>query len=362
MKILILGQTPPPWHGQAVMINYLAEASWNWTDKKLIRLDFSGTIEDVGKIKIVKFFKLFSVIYQVWRERLSGKIDTLYYVPTATNRVPFYRDIILLLFCRWTAKKIIFHFHAGGFDTVLKFTRIEKCFARLVYKNPDCSIILTPLQLNEIKWINSKAVKIIPNGIPDEFSSYKHLKGQTKEATILFLSNLFKEKGVWDALYAAKILANKGLLFKWIFVGGWESTASKDEIEKFVSSNNLQQKLEFRGPLSGCEKWDAYANADIFCFPSFALESFGVVLIEAMMFELPIVATNWRSIPYIVQENVNGLLVPVNNSNVLSEKLEELLTNSERRTMYGKNSRELYLSKYELSKYITDMEDTLKKI
>jgi len=63
-----------------------------------------------------------------------------------------------------------------------------------------------------------------------------------------------------------------------------------------------------------------------FCFPTFfESETFGVVLLEAMQFSLPIVATRWRGIPSIITDGDNGFLVDPKDPIGLSEKLETLL-------------------------------------
>jgi glycosyltransferase involved in cell wall biosynthesis len=65
--------------------------------------------------------------------------------------------------------------------------------------------------------------------------------------------------------------------------------------------------LNFAGRKVGIEKWTAYRCADIFCFPTYyGPETFGNVLLEAMMFELPTVSTRWRAIPDIVVEGETG--------------------------------------------------------
>jgi glycosyltransferase involved in cell wall biosynthesis len=55
------------------------------------------------------------------------------------------------------------------------------------------------------------------------------------------------------------------------------------------------ETVQLPGVLSGAAKWKAFATADLFVFPSIApYESFGLSLVEAMMWSLPVVVTDFR--------------------------------------------------------------------
>ena len=136
--------------------------------EKAYKVNYSDKISEVGKFKISKIFSLFKIVFAVLNERRKGKIDLLYYPPAGPNRIPFYRDIVTLLLIRWTAKKIIFHFHAGGVNELLeKLSPIENMLAKMSLQKPDASIVLLDSLIKEISWFKSKCVYVVPNGIPD---------------------------------------------------------------------------------------------------------------------------------------------------------------------------------------------------
>jgi glycosyltransferase involved in cell wall biosynthesis len=110
----------------------------------------------------------------------------------------------------------------------------------------------------------------------------------------------------------------------------------------------------------GREKWPYYSSADINCFPTFyEAESFGVVAIEAMMFENPIVATNWRALPEIIEDGETGYLVPIQDVDALSEKLEVLIKDHALRRRMGQNGRKKYLREYTIHKYLANFENAI---
>ena len=84
--------------------------------------------------------------------------------------------------------------------------------------------------------------------------------------------------------------------------------------------------------MKGIKDGTIYSHTDIFCFPTFyENEGMPLVILEAMMMELPIISTKWRGIPNVIDDNENGLLVPIKDSQKLSEAIERLIKSKELR-------------------------------
>jgi hypothetical protein len=168
-NILVIGQTPPPWHGQAIMIDHLVHAKYKDIEIQHIRMEFSTQIEDIGKISTQKVVKMFTLIARVYRAAWCGNIDYLYYPPAGPNKIPMLRDIAILLGCRWLLKKTIFHFHAGGISTLYAgLPRILRYFYRRAYFRPDLSIITSSFCLRDDQFLQSLRSVEIANGTPDQ--------------------------------------------------------------------------------------------------------------------------------------------------------------------------------------------------
>ena len=95
---------------------------------------------------------------------------------------------------------------------------------------------------------------------------------------------------------------------------------------------------------------ECYPMLDLLVMPS-RKETFGLVLIEAMAFGLPVVATDAGGVPEIVVDGDTGLLVPPEDAEVLALAIEELMANRERVEEMGRKGRERILNKYRLSDY-----------
>ena len=93
------------------------------------------------------------------------------------------------------------------------------------------------------------------------------------------------------------------------------------------------------------------AQTDIFCLPSYR-EGVPSALLEACASALPIVATDVPGCRDVVIHNINGLLVPPQNSQALADALEKLITNPDLCDQMGRAGRQFALEKFSLDKII----------
>ncbi len=88
--------------------------------------------------------------------------------------------------------------------------------------------------------------------------------------------------------------------------------------------------VRFMGYLRGEALSEAYASADVFVFPS-ALETFGLVVTEAMAAGLPVVAARVGGVTDLVTEGVNGYSFDVGDTAALVEGVRRLVTDADHR-------------------------------
>jgi glycosyltransferase involved in cell wall biosynthesis len=364
-KILVIGQTPPPYHGQAIMIKTMLEG--NYPDIRLfhIRMSFSREMNEIGKFKIGKFFHLFLIILKAYWYRIIYNINILYYPPSGPDKFPVIRDIIILASIRWMFKKTIFHFHAAGISEIgPKFINFLGILFNASFFKPDIAIRLSKFNPQDGKYLNTRKEIIIPNGVEDNFYLFsRNFKKPFGACEILFVGMIRESKGILVLIEAARILSENNLDFIVKIMGKYESVAFQNRVEKIINSYGLNDRVEFLGVLSGEKKYRIYSNAEILCFPSFyASESFGLVVVEAMQFCLPVVSTKWRGIQSLVEDEKNGYLVKIKDSQAIAEKLELLIKDPELRKKLGSRGRELYLQKYTIKQYHENMHQCFKSV
>ncbi|HDN83241.1 MAG TPA: glycosyltransferase, partial [Candidatus Altiarchaeales archaeon] len=101
----------------------------------------------------------------------------------------------------------------------------------------------------------------------------------------------------------------------------------------------------FKGKVSNEELRRCYQNCDVFVLPACIdsrgdTEGLGVVLLEAMSYKKPVIASNVGGIVDIVKDGETGLLVPEKNSQKLAEAIHTVLKNDELASRLGKQGYE----------------------
>ena len=168
---------------------------------------------------------------------------------------------------------------------------------------------------------------IIPNGVdlelfsPDVSPISEFCDGKLN---ILFVGRLEKQKGVNYLINAYRQVRQEVPNSRLIIVG--PGTRLRGKYEKEVARSGLKDVV-FVGGKPQRELPQYYKTADVFCAPATGLESFGIVLLEAMAMGKPIVATDIEGYNSVLTHGVEGLLVPPKNEEVLARALVSLLTN-----------------------------------
>lgn len=327
-------------------------------------MNFSTMISEVGGFQWRKILHLLKVIFGILQVRFFKNTGILYYPPAGPKWVPFLRDCAILISTRWLFAKTVFHFHANG---ISKFhdalSPFWKWVYRLAYHKPDLCICLSQATRADAIQMRSLKIEIVPNGIPDlSLQDAQPLQASLPHPRILFLSNISLEKGAGTLIEALGLLKERGCACACTIGGPFASEDEEDQIRSLARERNLENDIDWAGPLNPDQKAAQYRRSDIFCFPThYHAEGQPLVLLEAMMFSLPIVATDWRGIPDMIENGKNGFLVPIRNPNSLAQILEKLIKEPELRKSMGWEGRKRYSENHTAEKFRQNMEAALSR-
>ena len=90
VRVLVVGQTPPPLNGQGIMIERLVNSELAGVEMIHVRMAFSSNMDELGRIRISKILHLFSLIAQIIYRRFVDGVRILYYPPAGPERVPVF--------------------------------------------------------------------------------------------------------------------------------------------------------------------------------------------------------------------------------------------------------------------------------
>jgi len=345
-NILLLLKLPPPITGttamnQLVVNNPLLKKKYNINT---IKISYSKEYSKIGKQKPFKLI----IFCKIWLKTLSRLLilkPQIVYFQISPLGIAFYRDLFFVILTKSFKAKLILHLHGKGINEVIKNSRIKKIIYKIAFNNTFV-ICLSKNIMNDIVGIYNRIPFIVNNGIPITIKNEDDngIKKNNDVVVILYISNIRKQKGIYDFIKLCNNLKNQYVPFTARIIGQ-ERDMTKTELVQLIKDKHLNKHVFYLGPKFGKEKTDEYSKADILVHPAYN-EAWGLVLLEAMEASLPIVSTYEGSIPYIVQNNYTGYLCKKGDVNCLTEKVLSLINNPEKRARMGKNGRKRFMEKF----------------
>jgi glycosyltransferase involved in cell wall biosynthesis len=133
-------------------------------------------------------------------------------------------------------------------------------------------------------------VSIIPNGFNFKVNQQKTNKKlfSKPNTTFLFLGRIHPKKGLINLLSALAMIKTSN----WkLVIAGPDDNCYLKKIFKKASSLGLENFIEYIGEVKSKEKENLFINSDFLVLPSFS-ENFGNVVVEALSYGLPVIATH----------------------------------------------------------------------
>lgn len=355
-KILFILHLPPPVHGASMMGKYIHDSKVinEAFDCHYLNLTLAKDVNDIGKGGIRKLKDFYKQLTLIRKQVRLIKPQLCYVTPNAKGGA-FYKDFFVIILLKILNQKIIIHYHNKGVSE-----KQEKFFDNLLYRiffrNLKVILLASNLYQDIKKYVDKKDIYICPNGIPVHNDTPTTSK---EEFNILFLSNMMKEKGVWDLLQACAILKEKGKNVKTHFVGKW-SDITENKFKTEIEKKGLKGDAFAYGAKYGDEKVLFLQKANVFVFPTYYNnECFPLVLLEAMEQSLPSISTNEGGIADIIEEGKTGFIVEKQNPQQLAEKIEYLIEHPDMCREMGKSGKEKFMKEFTLERFEKRMKEIL---
>ncbi|MBW3523410.1 glycosyltransferase family 4 protein [Chryseobacterium sp. NKUCC03_KSP] len=201
----------------------------------------------------------------------------------------------------FSTKKIIWSVRGELSSNALQFSRLKKKPLLFLYKKTTKNVLFHSTSEKETAEIKSVYGGVRTVEIPNFIEPSKRRADIVKKQ-FLYLGRIHRIKAIHkmiEGFYKSKEFMNSD--FKLIIVGKHEERHSDyyEEILKLVTSKNLQDKIEFRGHLTGDDKEKVYAESYALILPS-ETENFGNVVIESLNQGTPVIAS--KGTPWSILE------------------------------------------------------------
>jgi glycosyltransferase involved in cell wall biosynthesis len=314
-----------------------------------LSFEFTRNFKTIRRGNLSKVWELLKVIGRILRIRLAGPIDVLIYPAGGPQTVPIIRDILLLPWVLLAAQRVVLHFHAAGIADRLGGKRgVLGTLLHLLYRRSYGALVMTDFNRRDPLCFGIRRITILPHRLPDEFDPLL-LKRNPAEPRILAVGHLCPDKGTPALLRAFARLAPRHPTARLELVGECLPPMTDASLQADLRELGIQDRVLLTGVLTGRAKQEAFGRATHFAFPTVApYESFGLVMVEAMMWSLPILATDWRGNRDVLGETFEGVCFEVGDDLAasLESALERSLTKAISEPSWGRKNREIYEARY----------------
>ena len=219
-------------------------------------------------------------------------------------------------------------------------------------------------ELQRLFGLPYEKINVVPNGInTNNFNgiecdyNFRRKYAMDNEKIILYVGRLVYEKGIQHLIAAMPKILNGYHDAKLVIAG---KGGMIDELKAQAEYLGIGNKVYFAGYLGGDDLKKMYKAADISVFPS-TYEPFGIVALEAMLAENPVVVSDVGGLDEIVDHRVNGMKSYAGNPNSISDSVLELLYDKQLAAECVKKAKNKVRNNYNWNKIAQDTYFTYQK-
>ena len=219
-------------------------------------------------------------------------------------------------------------------------------------------------ELQRLFGLPYEKINVVPNGVNlnlfngiERDYNFRRKYAMDNEKIILFMGRLVYEKGIQHLIAAMPKILNGYRDSKLVVCG---KGAMIDELKAQANAMGIGNKVYFAGYMNGKDVQKMYKAADIAVFPS-TYEPFGIVALEAMLSENPVVVSDIGGLNEIVEHRENGMKSYAGNANSIADSILELLYDHKLCADITKKAKNKVRNNYNWSKIAQDTHFTYQK-
>lgn len=241
-----------------------------------------------------------------------------------------YLDVPTVASFHLDVARLVHHFNIGFMEPIAEF------LTKTIFSQADYTLAPSRQIQRDLLALGLEDVGLWRRGVDAEKFNPRYRNadmrarlsdGHPEDVALLYVGRLSSEKQIDQLKPVLQAIPNARLAL----VG--DGPAREDLQKHFAGTNTV-----FMGYLKGEPLSQAYASADVFVFPS-ALETFGLVAVEAMAAGLPVVASRVGGIPEVVEEGRTGYTFNVGDTDALINGVRQIARSRETITQMGLAAR-----------------------
>lgn len=260
------------------------------------------------------------------------------------------------------AVQIIYHLHGKGIKENSK-NRFNNFLYRFVFSKSNVIHLSNGLLIDDFSNLNLKKCNkyVLENCIFQEVDIKKTSTSVSQKFNILYLANLQESKGFLILLEIVNGLKKNNVDFIMNVVGDFRDKLTEEKTKKYIHVNSLEKYIILNGSKYGNEKKKYFEDANLFLYPT-RNDAFPLVILEALSFGLPVIATDEGAISEIINNNSDGFVVTKDDISLMIEKILYLYNDENLLKKFSNNAYNKCRTRFTKEIFENNMHEILNKI
>ncbi|MGH7477129.1 MAG: glycosyltransferase family 4 protein [Longimicrobiales bacterium] len=359
-RVLLIGPTPPPFHGVAVFTRMLLASPQLASRYELLHLDTADRrgLDNLGRLDAGNVARAVGDAARL-AALLRRERPDLVYLPVSQNPWAYTRDALFIALARASGAGVVTHLHGSALRELHDAagaplrTLIRATTARL-----DAALVLSDrFRTLYDGLLPAERVHVAPPGVAEPLDRPAHADTRradvrdvdaqrTDTLTVLYLGMLCEAKGVGDLLRAAARLREHRPRLRFVLAGEWVGEAERRLALDIVNRERLDAHVTFPGTVDNGAKTRLLRSADIVVLPSRQAEGLPLVLLEAMACARAVIATPQGAVGDAVVDGETGALTQPRRPAALAAALARMAGDVALRERLGRAGRARYAAAF----------------
>lgn len=343
-RLLIVGPLPPPIGGVETVTQAILES------------DAFGEFEvahcNTTKGRPKETQGRFDLANAVWALRhfarlaraVGGFHPDVVYIPIAGTWSGVLRDLTLGWIARRSGARVIGHQHDGAIADVLARTGRDERLVRAGFSQFHRLLVLgTQWKTLFERYGLAMPIELVPSTLRREVleaGAGGPRVGPDGPLRVLFVGQVGRRKGVPELIEGVRRMRDRGGRARLTVVGPSEQPGELEAARVQTTQLGLDDDVRFAGPLTGEALYECYRTHQVLALPSHT-EGLPVVLLEAAAFGVAVLTTPVGSIPELIRDGENGVLVPPGDPEAIATGLDRLVDPTRRAVLIERLRRDL---------------------
>jgi glycosyltransferase involved in cell wall biosynthesis len=305
--------------------------------------------------KIISAFYILSGSIQLAILHRKEKFDILHV------HWPFPHGFLSTFAMMFHKTKVILNFHGACLLLAQRFPYV-RWFLKCFIEKADAVIVNSSFTGKKVTDIYNRPIHVIPYGttVIPKTTERKTVPGQH----IFCVGRMIERKGFKYLIDAMPQVVKEFPGVTLTLAGGGPV---RELLLQQVNNLQLQKNVNLPGKVSAEELERLFSQADMFILPAIVdkngdTEGLGVVLIEAMTYKMPVIASNVGGIPDVIIPGTSGILVEQKDPSALADAIVDLLKNPQKMQKIGQLGNTYISKEFSWKRVIGEIESLYEKV